>query len=184
MDADRDEDTLIAQACRGDRQAFGLLIRRLEPAVAAVSIAMLGHDGDAEDAGQETMIRLFHALPAFRGQSSLRTFTTRIAVNIALDMLRRRRREAHGRQAFEHRTAAPAEPSVDPRGRLDRQRRIRTALQVLSPEHRAVIVLRLILGHSTAETADLLSLPEGTVLSRLSRARATLATSLKEMLDD
>src|SRR5215471_4692206 len=87
-----DDLTLVARAAGGDEDAFRALVTRHESAVARTATAMLGPGDDADDVGQETFIRLFRALPRFRGDAELRTYLTRIAVNLACDALERRRK--------------------------------------------------------------------------------------------
>ncbi len=77
----RDESELLRRAREGDDRAFRELVHRYEDRVAATIIGMLGPGPDAEDVGQETFIRLYRSLDGFRGDSSLATYVTRIAIN-------------------------------------------------------------------------------------------------------
>ena len=169
---DRDDDAaLVARARRGDDDAFRRLVERHQAAVARTVFGMLGSRDDADDVGQETFVRFHQALDAFRGESSVRTYLVRIAMSCALNALRStRRRELR----FVSNDAAIAE-AVDPGAEIvpadaSTAQRIRLALDALSAEHRAVVVLRLLDECSTKEAAEILQIPEGTVLSRLSRA--------------
>ena len=176
---DCSDDRLVERARAGDHEAFRQLVRRYEPVVASTVIGMLGQGADADDVGQETMIRLYRSLDRFAGRSSLKTYLTRIAINASLDALRRRRR-------FLKRfwSLGGDEPQPEPQDSVDvsSRREVHRALRQLTPDHRAVVVLRLMQGYSTQETADLLNLPVGTVLSRLDRAKKRLVTLL--MVDD
>src|ERR1043165_1196525 len=89
-----DDLTLVARAAGGDEQAFRELVARHESAVARTVTAMLGPGDDADDVGQETFVRFFKALPRFRGDAEVRTYLTRIAMNLACDALTRRKRRA------------------------------------------------------------------------------------------
>ena len=177
------ERELVARARVGDADAFGEIVRRLEPRVAATVIGMLGPGPDAEDIGQETFIRLYRALPEFRGESLLVSYVTRIAINLCQDERRRRKRQsgiftATARDAVDR----VADPGTlrDPLAERDL---VQHGLQELPTEYREVIVLRLIDGLSTRETAQILNLPEGTVTSRLARGQMRLRDLLKPLLE-
>ena len=87
----RDEKELLRRAREGDDRAFRELVHRYEDRVAATIIGMLGPGPDAEDVGQETFVRLYRSLDGFRGDSSLATYVTRIAINQSLKAIRRRK---------------------------------------------------------------------------------------------
>ncbi|MBV9109098.1 MAG: sigma-70 family RNA polymerase sigma factor [Gemmatimonadetes bacterium] len=187
MHGDPTDPELIGRARTGDERAFRLLVERYEGVVAATVNGMLGRGDDADDVGQETFIRFYRALGDFRGDASVKTYLRRIAVNLSLNALKRRRRFS---LRFLSRDQAPEplpEPPVEPRGELESreaQARVRAAIDRLSPKHRPVVVLRMIEGCSTRETAEVLGLPEGTVLSRLSRAMEQLAADLRPYVQD
>src|SRR5580765_5606968 len=110
---------LIASAREGDDRAFGAIVERYESAVAAVAVGMLGRGDDAEDVGQETFIRFHRALGSFRGESSLKTYLVHIAMNLSLNVLRRRRRMlARFVSREEHDIDVPT-PSPGPEGEVD-----------------------------------------------------------------
>ena len=140
---------------------------------------MLGSRDDADDVGQETFVRFYQSLDKFRGESSVRTYLVRIAMSAALNALRStRRREL---RFVSNDTAI--EQAVDPSaaaapGDENTAGRIQAALAALNPEHRAVVVLRVLDERSTKEAAEILQIPEGTVLSRLSRAVRQLRVTL------
>lgn len=172
---------LIARARAGDDRAFAMLVARYEGAVAATAIGMLGRGDDAEDVGQETFIRFHRALGEFRGESSLKTYLVHIAMNLSINALRRRRRSL---LRFVSRDQSPIE-HLEPRPGSDTQTdtaelktMVRAAIARLGEKHRAVVVLRLLHDCSTRETAEILGVPEGTVLSRLSRALEQLEADL------
>ena len=181
MDPRPSDDDLLAAARSGDERAFRLLVERYEPVVAATVVGMLGPGDDADDVGQETFIRFYRALPVFRGDASLATFLRKIAMNLSLNALKRRRRLS---LRFPSRDRAPErlhEGAVSTEGEVEAaeaRARVRAAIERLGPRHRPVVVLRMIEGCSTRETAEVLGLPEGTVLSRLSRALRQLADEL------
>ena len=174
-----DDAALVARARRGDDDACRRLMERHQAAVARTIVGMLGSRDDADDAGQETFVRFFQSLDAFRGDSSVRTYLVRIAMTTALNALRSTRR----RELRFVSDDSALERAVDPSAQIvptddARATRIREALESLKPDHRAVVVLRLLEERSTKETAEILQIPEGTVLSRLSRAVLQLRTTL------
>jgi len=172
---------LIQQARDGDGQAFKELVQKYESRIAATIVGMLGFCPEVDDVGQETFIRFYHALNRFRGDSSVVTYLTRIATGFNLLELKRRKRKY----------SLFPKSSEDVRDRHDEFEQIeqneakqivQQALQDLEPKFRAVVVLRLIEGYSTKETARILHLPEGTVLSRLARAQKKMSQYLSQDL--
>jgi len=171
------DDELLGRARKGDQRAFRILVERYEGTVAATVIGMLGRGPEAEDVGQEVFVRLFRSLDKFRGDSGLGTYLTRIAINQSIKALNRRRswsqRFVPWSTTNEHDGASEGDAD-----RIERSQLVTRALDRLKPDHRAVAVLRLMEGYSTKETSAILSVPEGTVMSRLSRA----VRSLQEIL--
>ncbi len=169
---------LVEQTRAGQEAAFRELVNRYEPRVAATVIGMLGRGQEAEDVGQETFIRCYQSLGRFRGDASLGTYLTRIAMNLSLNAIKRRKRQRWRFVSRDGETDYPLpEPAFDGEAWDDareRRRLVHTAIEKLPPKHRAVVVLRIIEGFSTQETADILDIPLGTVLSRLSRAQSKL----------
>ncbi len=172
------DEEIIHSIKAGKTAAFKELVKRYESRVAATVIGMLGHCPEAEDVGQETFIRFYNGLNSFQGNSSVATYLTRIAINLSLNELKRRKRRAlflYPKPVEEMGLASDDTLSA----LFDEEREIvQKALDQLDPKFRMVVVLRLIEGFSTAETASILKLPPGTVLSRLARAQA----KLKEIL--
>ncbi len=142
---------------------------------------MLGPTGEVDDVAQEVFIRFYQSLERFRGEAAVSTYLKRIAINRSLDALRRRKRLTTRLLSRDDETRPVTEPAFEDEGRLEDQERnrlVHEAIQALPPKHRAVVILRMIEGYSTEETAEILEIPYGTVLSRLSRAH----TKLKELL--
>jgi RNA polymerase sigma-70 factor (ECF subfamily) len=139
---------------------------------------MLGHTTEAEDIGQETFVRLYQSLNQFRGESSLGTYLTRIAINLSLNEIRRRKRRRNHYFPNNESTIVRIPDTLDLKNQRETNKLVQWGLQRLPPKFRTVIVLRLIDGYSTEETAKILGLPMGTVLSRLARAQM----KLKEIL--
>jgi RNA polymerase sigma-70 factor (ECF subfamily) len=139
---------------------------------------MLGHTTEAEDIGQETFVRFYKSLDRFRGEASIGTYLTRIAINLSLNEIRRRKRRRNLFFTKNENTIENVPDRQDLKDQNETRRLVQKGLQKLPPKFRSVIVLRLIDGYSTEETANILGLPVGTVLSRLARAQM----KLKEIL--
>lgn len=181
MQSEFTDAELIARSRGGDDQAFRLIVERYEPVVAATVIGMLGRGDDADDVGQETFIRFHRALHDFREESTLKTYLVRIAMNLSLNALKRRKRTALRFVSRDQVSEPLPEPVVEAAADEEREERtdlVRRAVETLGPKHQPVVVLRMIQNLSTRETADALGIPEGTVLSRLSRAMQELSRAL------
>jgi len=179
------DDALVARVREGEERAFRQIVERYEGAVASTVVGMLGRGAEADDVGQEVFIRLYENLHQFRGEASLKTYLTRIAINQSLKALRRQKRWWHRFTSRDDPTQTVREPPVNEESVVEERDRaglVRAALQHLSADHRAVVVLRLLNGYSTAETAEMLDIPEGTVMSRLYRATNRLEELLAPVL--
>lgn len=183
------ERKLVQLAASGDERAFREIVRTYEGTVAGVVTAMLGPGDDADDIGQETFIRLLRGLSSFRGDASLKTFITRIAMNASIDMLARRKRATRfislGSRDDEVTSSLAVDSGTDDAEQEQRERSqlVQKAVDSLDEKHRAVVVLRLLEERSTRESAALLGIPEGTVMSRLTRALQKLEGLLRPVID-
>ena len=177
------EAGLITRARQGDESALRQLIAMHEQSIAQTITAILGNGDDADDVGQETFIRFFNALPKFRGDAHARTYLTRIAVNLSIDVLKKRKRTLGwiriGSSSDAAQIASPDE--TDRLEREDIQSRVRSAIESLDPGSKAVVVLRILEERSVRETAEILGIPDGTVMSRLKRSMAKLESQLKTL---
>lgn len=174
------EKELLSRTRQGDQQAMREIVERNSRQVARTVMGMLGNSPEAEDIGQEVFIQFFKALPGFRGEAKISTYLTRIALNLAINELRRRKRE---RQSQEEAIVQSEAYSVTPSEKArDLKKLVRQALLKLDPPFRQVVVLRLVNGYSTQEVAEILKLPTGTVLSRLARAQQKLRVILISMM--
>lgn len=172
----REEYELVKKALKGDKFAFGVLVRQYQSQVAKTVMGMLGNTQEAEDVGQEVFIRFYRSMNQYNGDSSLGTYLTRIAINLSLNSIKKQKnRKSIDISKEEYKLRAEDEIV-----KTDTKELVENALQQLNPEFRSVVVLRLIEGYSTKETADMLKLPLGTVLSRLSRAQIKLKELLKK----
>lgn len=168
---------LVDAARQGDELAFKQLVMRHESKVAGVVHAMLGGGAETEDVGQEVFVRFYQALDKFKGESLVSTYLIRIAINLSLNEIKRRKRRGSvfAREEEGRYSAAPD-------GGSDIKEIVQYELTRLDDDFQSVVTLRLIEGYSTEETAELLNIPLGTVLSRLSRAQKKLKAVLAKHL--
>lgn len=171
--ADSDDETLARRAARGDARALDELLRRHTDLVHAVCRRVLGSGEDALDATQEALLSIARRIGTFDGRARFTTWCYRVATNAALDEGRRRSRRP---KPVEQLPEASSGDRVADRvaDRLD----LDDALAGLSPDYRAAVALRDIVGMDYAEIAEVLGVPPGTVRSRISRGRAALADAL------
>jgi RNA polymerase sigma-70 factor (ECF subfamily) len=135
---------------------------------------MTGNPADGSDAAQEALIAVTRGLASFDGRSQFSTWAYRVAVNAALDELRRRRRRPEPVDAIAPTTSHNSAVDTAVADRVDVDR----ALQQLPPDYRAAVVLRDLCGLDYAEIADVLAIPPGTVRSRIARGRTALVPLL------
>lgn len=182
------EAALIHRCAAGDEIAFAELVAEHQRMVVQLAMNLLGDRDEALDLSQEVFIRVFRTIGQFRGQSALRTWIYRIAVNQARNrhrFWRRRHRadqvslDAHVEAHGDFRCGVEVGPD-----RILAQKelaaRLQSALDALPFDQRTAIVLREIDGLSYEEIAFSLGVAVGTVKSRLTRARQTLRAGLRE----
>jgi RNA polymerase sigma-70 factor (ECF subfamily) len=182
------EAALVQRCAAGDEAAFAELVAEHQRMVVQLAINLLGDRDEALDLSQDVFIRVFRTIGQFRGQSALRTWIYRIAINQARNrhrFWRRRRRadqvslDAHVAEHGDFRCGAELGPD-----RILAQKelaaRLREALDGLPFDQRTVIVLREVDGLSYEDIAFSLGVAVGTVKSRLTRARQTLRAGLRE----
>ena len=170
---------LVERAQGGDAAAFTALVRAFDPMLRALAYNLLGDRELMDDILQDAYLRAFRALPRFEGRSQVGTWLYRITYNACLDELRRRKRRRWFPVAHAGLEEAP-DSTEDPVEHLARAGELRAALASLSPEERAAVWLVDAEGHDYGKAAEVLGVPEGTVASRLSRARAALREALAE----
>ncbi|MBI3243879.1 MAG: sigma-70 family RNA polymerase sigma factor [Chloroflexi bacterium] len=171
----------IACAQQGDRQAFGELVELHRPGVLNVVYRMCGDPQLAEEAAQEAFVRAWQNVRRYNPRFAFRNWVYRIALNVAVDVLRRRTETI----AIE---AEPLTADVDgPEASLERKEQIeqvRQAVLGLPPASRAVLILREYEGMAYQEIADALDIPIGTVMSRLNYARSQIRQILRRFLEE
>jgi len=178
-----EEQQLIQRCKEGDQHAFQQIVECHERQVRATVIGLLGDQPEADDVAQEVFIRFFRALNQFKGESKLSTYLTRIAINLSLNEIKRRKTRQMRFQSLDQETHVfELEDTTANPVWSDEKENIEKAIQKLSPDFRTIVVLRLVEGHSVKETAEILKLPQGTVASRLARAQKKLRTLLGQFL--
>ena len=184
-DPDRE---LVERWQAGDEKAFEELIDRHQSRIYRLLYRMMGNREDAEDLTQETFLSLHRHGHRFRAEARFSTFVYRVAANAALN---RRRSLGRGRARVEklkHRQAAGDDLPSSPRDPEDStlgaelSAHVRAALEELSPSLRMPVILYDIEGLAYGEIAKVLGIAEGTVKSRIHRARQALREQLKELL--
>lgn len=184
-DGEQPDEILAARAAAGDADAFSVLVRRYEKLVFRSVFTMLGSRTDAEDVTQEVFLRIWRGLPAFRGDAKFLSWLLSTAHNAGVDRLRKRKREAAlFRELPEDVEQEPADTGADADPaeavlRGERTEAVRLALRALPEEYRNVLQLRELEGMSCGKIASLLGIREGTVRTRLFRARKELKKILE-----
>lgn len=188
---DRHMQKVIRAAQKGDERAFEALLGSLERQVYRLCYSMTHAREDAEDATQETMIKLWRTLPSYRFECPILPYTLRMARHTTLDLLRRRNARIQTvsmtvqDEAGESEEIDVADPDeyTDPARAYERQesiKAVRRAIDELPSDQRDIIVLKDIEGCSYEQIGQILQIAEGTVKSRLFRARKKLVELLKE----
>lgn len=181
-----DDQRLIADCLQGKTAAFGELVRRYQDRLFNTVYRMVDNAEDAQDVVQEAFISAYQSLDGFKGDALFFTWLYRIAVNTAISLKRRRRNtlSLDGGAPGQGGGFEPLDESDQTRPgrdleRAEEEQRIQAALNRLSPEHRAVLVLKDMEGQKYEVMADILHVPIGTIRSRLHRARAELRDLLQ-----
>lgn len=177
----RDERELIRRAGQGDQEAFRQLVETYQAPAYRLALRMCGGDAAlAEDAAQEAFLAAWRGLPRFRGDSRFSTWLYRLTTNAAIDYLRREKRHRAADDIAELELPDDAPTMQELSERAETQSRVRRALSRLSDEHRQVLLLRYMQELDYGEIAAALEVSEGTVKSRINRAKARL----RELLTD
>ncbi len=168
-------DAIVRACVEGDQQAMASLYDRCSNRVYALMVRIVGRQ-DADDLTQQVFLQMFRKLDQFHGQSRLETWLYRLATNEALQHLRQRKRHAT--------RPLLSEPFVDDPSTVtdaEETKLLERAVLSLEPELRAVLILKEQEGLSYADIADVVGIPEGTVGSRLNRARKELRQQLTKL---
>jgi RNA polymerase sigma-70 factor, ECF subfamily len=174
-DDDHDE-SLARRAAAGDREALDALLRNHSALVHGVCRRILGNPDDALDATQEALLAIARKISSFDGRAKFSTWAYRVATNAALDESRRRARRPVPSESLpepgRNRDSGAGDAGIADRLDID------AALCRLTPDYRAAVALRDLVGMDYAEISEVLGIPPGTVRSRISRGRAALADLL------
>ncbi|MGI6577487.1 MAG: RNA polymerase sigma factor [Eubacteriales bacterium] len=180
-----DENKLVQLAAKGDDRAFEELVALYEKRVYTMALRMTGNQDDACDISQEAFIRMYRSLKGFKGDAKFSTWVYRIVSNLCIDFNRKAKRikqvPLESTDEDEPFTITISDDRFDPERNLERSeivRAINRALDTLSEEHKEIFILRELNGLSYAEIAEVMMIEEGTVKSRLFRAREKMRTAL------
>ena len=169
-----DERVQIAAAANGDDDAFSEIVERYQKPVYNLCCRLLGNPGDAEDASQEAFMKAYRGLKKYDPERPFMSWMLAISYNQCMDQLRRRRISWVGLEALFNRSdqqSPSAEIGVDALGQAES---VQKALSALSADDRAAVVLKYWYDYSYDEIAEILSLTNSAVKSRLHRARREL----------
>jgi RNA polymerase sigma-70 factor, ECF subfamily len=181
-----DDHQLIAECLRGDPLAFGVLVRHYQDRLFNTVYRMVGNAEDAQDVVQEAFLNAYQSLEGFKGDSLFFTWLYRIAVNTAISFKRKQR------VSLSLNPGRNGEPGIDPADvsqasrpghsleQAEQEHRIQQALNRLSTEHRAVLIMKDMEGQKYEAMAEILQVPIGTIRSRLHRARLELRELLEQ----
>jgi len=192
--AEREDTELVAKCQRGDMRAFNELVTKYRGKVYAMIYNMIHNEQDAWDLAQDGFLKAWKSIGRFRGQSAFYTWLYRIMMNVAIDWVRRK--QITGDAEFDEElglkeveagasTVPQAEPlPFEKMEREEIRKRIDEAVEKLSPEHRAVILMREMDGMQYEEIAEALGCSTGTVMSRLFYARKKLQGALRDIYEN
>ena len=178
------DELLLRRAQGGDPEAFEQLISPLEQRIWRICWHYTGNREAAEDCGQEAMLRIWRSLGSYRGECALESWAYRIAANCCMDWLRKKKRdrsvsvEPLREQGFD-----PADPSPGTEEQAvakEEHRRLREAVTRLPEDQREALVLTQLEKVPYGKAAEILGVSEGTVKSRVNRAKARLKEILSE----
>ena len=180
------EKKIIEKVLGGDANAFEELVLRYEKTVYNLALRMVGDRDDASDMTQEAFIKAYGSLSSFRGDSKFSVWIYRIATNVCLDFLRSKSRKQQVSLTVSDDDDEDAQldipdPKADPEQQLIKKismQSVEEGLKTLPDKQRQILVMRELGGMSYAEIGAALSLEEGTVKSRIFRARKRLCTFL------
>ena len=172
------DELLLRKAQHGDPEAFEQLITPLEQLIWRICWHYTGNRESAEDCGEETMIRIWRSLDSYRGDCALESWVYRIAANCCMDYLRKKKRDKSvSMEPMREHGFDPADPSPGTEEQVvaaDEQKRLREAITMLPEDQREALIMTQLEKVPYEEAAKLLGVSEGTIKSRVNRAKARL----------
>lgn len=179
----------LNKARQGDMEAFADLFESYRPLLCQVAFRLVGAD-DCEDVVMDSFLKVWRALPAFRGESKVKTWLCAVVRNCSLDYLRKRKKTRHFMPGDndsghpEEKVPGSPEDNPDRQAHLkDLQTQMTLALAQLSDQHRATVLMHEVDGMAYKEIAAATGVSIGTVMSRLFYARRRLQKLLKPLLE-
>src|SRR6201998_4849098 len=187
------EGELVERARLGDKDAFYSLVFPCERVVYSAAVLIWNNSSDAEEVAQEAVLKAFTNLVGFRGEAKFSTWLIQITINEARLKLRKDRRHLYesvdGQRADDEGEYSPKdfadwrEVASETLQRQEPREALKHAIALLPPKYREVLILRDVQQKSTQETAQILGLTEGSVKTRLSRARLQMRDALAPGID-
>ena len=184
------QQELVARAKAGDSDAFGQLLEENQDRVYSLALRMVNNPEDAADLAQDAFLSAWRNLESFQGEAAFSTWLYRLTTNLCIDFLRKEKRKRSAGTVLylddtedEEASIDLPDYSADPHRQLEQtevREQITDAMAALSPEHRKILSLREVSGLSYQEIADIVGVEEGTVKSRIARARNSLRKKLLE----
>jgi RNA polymerase sigma-70 factor (ECF subfamily) len=175
---------ILERASQGDIGAFEEVYKTASGFVYNVALRITRNSADAEETTQDVFMKIYHSLKDFQFRSAFKTWVYRITVNTAINHYRKSAREGKNRVDGDGivETFADTHSSAEGAMQSDNEAQLNALLEMLSPQHRACVVLREIEGLSYQEMATSLKIPVNTVRSRLKRARQALLEAARKGL--
>jgi RNA polymerase sigma-70 factor (ECF subfamily) len=187
LNSNETDEALVEKAKKGDLDACGELVRRYRERLYHTIFRFTGSHGDTDDLVQDTFLRAFQELKRFRQSCGFYTWIYRIAVNLSLNFLKKRKRET-AREEYEVRRLDAIRPSVSSPESASLARelsdKINEAVEALPLRYRSAFILVVLQGMSHAEAAQVLDCAEKTVSWRMHKARKMLQARLRPFLDE
>jgi RNA polymerase sigma-70 factor (ECF subfamily) len=181
---DEISERIIELAQQGDRRSFEMIYEAYFSFASHVAYRIVSNREDAEEVVQETFLNIYRNLVRFEFRSSLKTWIYRITINTALNFVKKHAKHRRQTPYIESFSGAQEPDAVKLMETAEEEGRIQQLLSALSPDHRAVTVLRSVQGLSYQEIAETLAIPINTVRSRIKRAREALLALRKEVIKD
>jgi RNA polymerase sigma-70 factor (ECF subfamily) len=183
QDSENETDLcLVSCALKGNEVAFGKIVKSYKERIERTIFSILGDTQEAEDVGQEVFIKFYYSMGNFRGDAKLITYLTRIAINLSLNELKRRKRKNLRLFLYGDKIKSGQNSEEKFIKNTEDKDLIEKAIEKLSPKLRSVIVLRFMNSYSIKEIAETLALPKGTVLSRLSKGQEKLLKIIDQLV--